>query len=199
MQAAALLHPPGWPALQLACWPALHCPAPRRAALPLWVQQSRAALHPPSGAAKRHQQGIQAANLLQQAVYPPPRWLTKESLARHSGRSLTSPVVQQNNTSKAVEYKGKVPELVKGMLDVPHGGQIIMDGRAFQGIKGELTTLAALVPPPPGLGQPRAPAQARGCAGHWSEVVWWNARQLFHQGGWRRQAILGSCSRLFMM
>ena len=64
-------------------------------------------------------------------------------------QTQTPPVVQQNNTSKAVEYKGKVPELVKGMLDVPHGGQIIMDGRAFQGIKGELTTLAALVPPHP--------------------------------------------------
>ena len=57
--------------------------------------------------------------------------------------------VQQNNTSKAVEYKGKVAELVKGMLDVPHGGQIIMDGRAFQGIKAELTTLAAMTPPHP--------------------------------------------------
>ena len=53
-------------------------------------------------------------------------------------------MVQQNNTSKAVEYKGKVAELVKGMLDIPHGGQIIMDGRTFQGIKGELSTLATM-------------------------------------------------------
>ena len=83
-------------------------------------------------------------------------------------------MVQQNNTSKAVEYKGKVAELVKGMLEVPHGGQIIMDGRAFQGIKGELTTLAAMVPPHPDYDslerQPRytgalaAPALRSACA-----------------------------------
>ena len=58
-------------------------------------------------------------------------------------------VLQQNLTSKAVEYKGKVAELVKGMLDIPHGGQIIMDGRTFQGIKGELITLAATIPAHP--------------------------------------------------
>ena len=54
-----------------------------------------------------------------------------------------------NGTSKAIEYKGKGIDLVKAMLDVPHGGQIIMDGRAFAAIKSQLTSLAAAIPPHP--------------------------------------------------
>ena len=54
-----------------------------------------------------------------------------------------------NATSKAIQYKGKGPDLVKAMLDVPHGGQIIMDGRAFAAIKTQLTSLAAIIPSHP--------------------------------------------------
>lgn len=47
----------------------------------------------------------------------------------------TLELLQVNQTSKQTEYHGAVLRTVKALADVPHGGQILMDAKTFEGIK----------------------------------------------------------------
>lgn len=63
---------------------------------------------------------------------------------RHTG-------LQVNATSKRVEFLGTVMNTVKALSDMPHGGQIIMDEKSFEGVKLSLADLYDMVPHGPSL------------------------------------------------
>ena len=50
-------------------------------------------------------------------------------------------VEQDNKISRRTEYRGHLLELVKALIDIPSGGQIILDGKAFQGISSALVEI----------------------------------------------------------
>ncbi|KAK9800253.1 hypothetical protein WJX73_007523 [Symbiochloris irregularis] len=54
-----------------------------------------------------------------------------------------------NATTKRVEYQGQVMNTVKALADMPHGGQVIMDEKCFDGIKLRLADLCEMVPHSP--------------------------------------------------
>lgn len=54
-----------------------------------------------------------------------------------------------NATTKRVEYQGQVMNTVKALADMPHGGQVIMDEKSFDGIKLRLADLCEMVPHSP--------------------------------------------------
>ena len=59
--------------------------------------------------------------------------------------------MQVNATSKRAEFLGAVTNTVKGLSDMPYGGQVIMDEKTFEGIKLHLADLYDMVPHRPNL------------------------------------------------
>ena len=56
-----------------------------------------------------------------------------------------------NENSKRMEYDGKVFNTAMAMADLTHGGQIILDGSTFDGIKFSLAHLRTRVAAQPRL------------------------------------------------
>ncbi|MCJ1427722.1 hypothetical protein MMC29_005627 [Sticta canariensis] len=56
-----------------------------------------------------------------------------------------------NATSKCAEFLGSVTNTVKALSDMPHGGQVIMDEKTFEGVKLALADLYDMVPHGPSL------------------------------------------------
>ena len=54
--------------------------------------------------------------------------------------------LQVNETSKRSEYQGEVMALASWLGELPHGGQILMEDRTFDGIKVHLAELHEKIP-----------------------------------------------------
>ena len=54
--------------------------------------------------------------------------------------------MQVNAVSKRIEYHGELLEMVQAVIDAPQGGQIMMEGKAFNGINSDLVRVQAMVP-----------------------------------------------------
>ena len=53
--------------------------------------------------------------------------------------------MQVNQTSKRMEYSGSTMRMAKSMIDLPNGGQVLMDARTFDNIKLRLDDLYAAI------------------------------------------------------
>lgn len=58
-------------------------------------------------------------------------------------------MAQVNETSKRSEYHGEVMTLASSLADLPHGGQILMEDKTFDGVKVHLAELCERVPRKP--------------------------------------------------
>ncbi|KAK9802596.1 hypothetical protein WJX73_010556 [Symbiochloris irregularis] len=68
--------------------------------------------------------------------------------------------VQANMVSRRIEYHGHVSKVAKALVDVPNGGQILMDGKTYAGISSSLVDLQKMILPAPFMQQKTRPPQA---------------------------------------
>lgn len=70
----------------------------------------------------------------------------KNMPVKHMLFGLMATMVQVNETSKRCEYQGEVMNLACSLADLPNGGQILMEDKAFDGVKLHLAELTERVP-----------------------------------------------------
>ena len=73
--------------------------------------------------------------------------------------------------TKRTEFEGAVWLTAKALADMPHGGQIIMDEKSFDGIKLQLADLYETVPHSPNYEAMETNCRCQEDAGHLSAAL----------------------------